>query len=1540
MINPLEKTKLAEAEQARPKTEREQNPEVSEVDEAGLDKPAEEVDAEIEAKQADVFASADKRIESAPTSVGVSPEKAKEIYESGGFAERIKSIKEKIAALAESAKEKTDLIRLKLQGVKNPERVLATARYLEKTAVEKDSHSISVDKTKVGKIEKEAAKFRKQGYEVNVDEHYSDKTKMGVFARKENSYSFSVGKSKHLSRDIDKMVGSENDPVKMFEALRDVGYKIGITKGYTLSDDYLLKKLSKNPDVLPLLEKLKTFGGSSVVHDFGKSGDNALQRLSDLATKDAAEHIFTPEAEKGIEKISALLGKPIDFNMLESWTRLSKDPVLLEIMTVLKPTITSKNSYDEVQILYKLEAFKKAGVENEVFALLKDGFSERSLGKFNGWGESKREQAAKNLRVASEVFKTSPDLQRLVRDMDKIFGAKDDEEEILSQKNMERFQKLCESIPAASLAFANLADMGLRSDRWHGDLERLLGDNPENALAYKKVLEAIAEPDFKTFIAACEKTGYHFTLGDFFNSYPDNNRLTYFFKYKDGKSLFLSAVASESGSALAKHLGIFEVPMNEWNVWALQSLSQIPDSLSILKKLEENFAYKYDTNKDNNSGQLNALVQTMRNPELLNKLFEPKTIETIRRANGEFGVEFHLHEAERVLKIIEDPNLITAFQNPETVAFIKTGMNERNKNFETLVALSKCDPTLRPFIGKMIKEFKYEPQGTYTTRYESDEEKDDNVAKMELVLSDSEKFQELRDNPKILEAQQHLEAIGMHKNPLNNMETFKTVSENNLFSIFEQCKNSPKIQEFLWNNLNTALTMSRLSPEKVSTYLEIFQKIDDSPSQEIQRLKDSLLSQLMESEHPTEDYRKIESIFIKNNIPIVGKVYGVFETLHDPKILENKINSVSVVSPVLKEASTRKRYYTIYQDLLKIHIESGNRSLKEYAEVLQGGGQLIEQYEKDGLKSLNPRQQEQLRYFVSKLETLQARSALDTADDAFKVADVADLGQRISHVKEGLKVAEGQTVLERVSDMYLRPAGLKNFDELLERMRASKNGADVRSRQMIYEVRQKAGGSEIAMELKGGDFLKGVDAKYISNILQNGSVAKEFLGASSASDSTPMDTDISLVTSEDAAGGFTNSINTSLAGGYGEILFALRDRGQYQLTTAGQPARAEGGKMELFKTGALGERHYGIRTGFATTEIDFMIAKETLTTSLKDLEKLFFEVAQNGYYIPVTNTSGKVIFTPEMFDEYRKSFAGLEKFDAPVLDYHPTTPNEHSYKRVAEITATIPKDSERVDQVAQTIRSEIEQALSGLGVSLRPEFDTSILGAELLDTGSTGRHTNTPGDFDFDFSLKLDAKDFPKSAELAQAIKGMMTFTEDISHQEAGGYYQLRVKGVTSIGGKQLEKPIDIDIGFANKSDLSVYGSHDAIRDKLESIKNHNGQQAYEQTIANVILTKQTLKEGRAYKKLEDGGFGGVGVENWILANGGNMEEAFMSFRDAAYENGQRLSYEKFKEKYKILDPGTNIKFQGHDNFVEVLKPNGYEAMLNAIENYLNKQAT
>ncbi len=719
---------------------------------------------------------------------------------------------------------------------------------------------------------------------------------------------------------------------------------------------------------------------------------------------------------------------------------------------------------------------------------------------------------------------------------------------------------------------------------------------------------------------------------------------------------------------------------------------------------------------------------------------------------------------------------------------------------------------------------------------------------------------------------------------------------------------------------------SNKNPEQLEAYITISQKIVDSPSQEIQRLKDSLLQQLLETENPAESYQKIESIFIKNNLPTVGKVYKVFRELYPPDVFESKLQSST--SPILNVASMRRRYYLIYQDLLKTHIESANRSLRQYVEILLEGEDILREADENGIEALDDKKKTKLSYFFAKLNTLFVNSSLGTNETAPIQGD-SSLEKKYARLKESLLVEEGQSVTERIGEMFLRPAGLNRLEDVLEKMREAKTGAHQRGLDLV----SRAQGEKL--ELDEGDLLKGVNVEFISNILQNGSVSKEFLGASSDSDATPFDTDVSQVQNTDLEGGFQTATGQSLARGYGELLLAIKDRGQFQKTEKGSKTKPQSDKYELFRTGVLGEKHYGIRTGFPSTEIDFMVAKEGLASDSRELEKVFYEIAQNGYYIPVTDSNGKIIFTPEMYAKYRATFDGLDRYDGDSFEFTPTKSSDKNFEQVSEVVEKIDSNIEQVSILSNKIRSAVERVLDQSGIEMKPMYDTSILGAELLDIGSTGRYTNTPGDYDFDLTLKLDASDFSKAAEIAERIKSELDIEKDDSHSEASGYYQLRAKGVRSMGGEKFEKPIDIDIGFAKKSDLSVFGPHDAIQEKLDWIKKNVGEDAYKQAIANIIVAKKVLKEGSAYKRVEHGGFGGIGVENWILANNGNVLEAFRAFRDAAYENDNRVPFDEFKKKYKILDAGMNLKHLDHDNYIEKMRPEGYEAMLNAIEAYL-----
>ena len=84
------------------------------------------------------------------------------------------------------------------------------------------------------------------------------------------------------------------------------------------------------------------------------------------------------------------------------------------------------------------------------------------------------------------------------------------------------------------------------------------------------------------------------------------------------------------------------------------------------------------------------------------------------------------------------------------------------------------------------------------------------------------------------------------------------------------------------------------------------------------------------------------------------------------------------------------------------------------------------------------------------------------------------------------------------------------------------------------------------------------------------------------------------------------------------------------------------------------------------------------------------------------------------------------------------------------------------------------------------------------------------------------------------------------------------------------------------------------------------------------------------------GGLGGVGIENWVLQNGGSFYEACKSFCDTATEHGSVVPFEKFVQKYKIYDFGVNFYNNNHDEFVRHNMDNeGYKRMYKAVKEYV-----
>lgn len=206
------------------------------------------------------------------------------------------------------------------------------------------------------------------------------------------------------------------------------------------------------------------------------------------------------------------------------------------------------------------------------------------------------------------------------------------------------------------------------------------------------------------------------------------------------------------------------------------------------------------------------------------------------------------------------------------------------------------------------------------------------------------------------------------------------------------------------------------------------------------------------------------------------------------------------------------------------------------------------------------------------------------------------------------------------------------------------------------------------------------------------------------------------------------------------------------------------------------------------------------------------------------------------------------------------------------------------------------------------------------------------GDGDFDFVVKIDksimdnAKRKEKFLDALRSVLAKKSNDPKSSLTEIPNtfkYKKVKIEGV--------DEPIDIDLTFMTKSEEITYSTDMCLQDRLNGLKRTNPE-GYKYTVANIILAKKLLKENELYKKSKSdgaskyGGFGGVGVENWILQNGGSFIKAMQTFLDTAKEFE---GYNEFIEKYPIYDFGENHKGMTflHDSLVRGMTYEGFKKM-------------
>ncbi len=753
----------------------------------------------------------------------------------------------------------------------------------------------------------------------------------------------------------------------------------------------------------------------------------------------------------------------------------------------------------------------------------------------------------------------------------------------------------------------------------------------------------------------------------------------------------------------------------------------------------------------------------------------------------------------------------------------------------------------------------------------------------------------------------------------NNSENLKTANYNRMKVISAYSK----IQDVALQNAFKEYVMefeTNIDVEKIEYVSEVLSRLSLSNSSEIFTFRKELATQILKSNNPLESLSKIEDVFIRNNIPTVGKIYSCFEILH-PDFQGFNFES-SMVSPVLKKSSTRSKKIIVFSDLIKCSFGSNNRSVNAYLKNIEFGSSLYESIKTGQIQfdSLGEIEKRELIIFSNHLatlynNTLKAKINNETfKSTGYVLTDILELSKKLS--PDGTL---DYNLADRVIRMFCGFTGIDTLEQAKEYIERKVKNADSRNRNA----------SNSDMILEQGDFIKGIgDIKYLRNILQNGSVSKEYLGSSAGSDATPLDTDISMIMSSD--GTISEKMGATAASGYGPIWFVLKNDDRFTTTRTSSEtleAKRDMSKMEVFYTGVLGQGHYGIRTGFASSEINYIVMENYDP-------RVGLEIAMNGFYIPIANKEGKIVFTPKNYDELREKMSGLSYFGEQSYSFSENLVTEKT-KYLAE---QIEQSNYEVQVKREKINSIIKKSLEELGLHLKTNIDGDLTEGfvELIDTGSTGRGTNKPGDGDFDFMMRLDKTILSNPSRLNELKQTILRNLGRENSSELTGTGDFRLKNVQI----DTDMSVDIDITFTEKTDKVSYSTDMALQDRLATISRTDPEK-YKYVVANILLAKQVLKKAEAYKpnrgEIPQGGLGGVGIENWILQNGGSFIDAAKSFVDAA----EGKSFSEFQSTYQIWDFGDNHLAErrgqyANDNFVaNNMSDEGYQKMVQALKEYL-----
>ena len=322
------------------------------------------------------------------------------------------------------------------------------------------------------------------------------------------------------------------------------------------------------------------------------------------------------------------------------------------------------------------------------------------------------------------------------------------------------------------------------------------------------------------------------------------------------------------------------------------------------------------------------------------------------------------------------------------------------------------------------------------------------------------------------------------------------------------------------------------------------------------------------------------------------------------------------------------------------------------------------------------------------------------------------------------------------------------------------------------------------------------------------------------------------------------------------------------------------------------------------------LAEASFLNRMKLLETL------SGKYIPICDLNDNVLFTEEEYNKMREKMSGLKQYNTGDFIFS----DNLYFPQLDDYLDIIDDNLKTNDFINDAINNNVTSSLANINLIIGKDF-------ELINTGSTARGTNLPNDIDFDYVMKIELE---KIDIIKQNLLNNLSCEEKTIIEN-----RIRLKQVKIEGLNQL---VDIDITFVAKE--KYYSSDAALAERLEQIKKQDYEK-YKLILANIMYAKKILKEANVYKASRSdkiqAGLGGIGIENWILQNGGSLLNAAKEF----LKYSKDTNFIDFEKKYFINDYGKNhVSMTRHqfpyDNYVmKNMREQGYIKMQKCLEQFM-----